>query len=438
MIMPFTLTMPKLSPTMEEGTIAKWHKKTGDFIEAGDLIFEVATDKATVEHNALDSGWLRQILIKDGESAIVNQAVAVLTESKDESIKGYQPEGVQRAEAAPTAESGTDKSHEIEETSALSVKRAPSQVLQPAFVPEVPLKDYAFDSLEPMTSGGRIKASPLARRLAKERGLDLSTVKGTGPGGRIMERDLAKAQPSGIVAFGRREAPKNVPGSYEEEPLTSMRKVISQRLQEAKSYIPHFYVSIKLDADPLIAAREQLKKVDVKVTFNDFITRACALALRQHPEVNSGFNSVNNSIVRFKTIDIAIAVSVQGGLITPIVRHADFKNLGEISLEVKSLATKAKEGKLEPQEYKGGSFTISNLGMYGVSEFIAIINPPQAAILAVSGILPVPVLRNGQIVPGNEITLTLSGDHRVIDGVAGAEFLRTLQKLLENPAALIM
>jgi pyruvate dehydrogenase E2 component (dihydrolipoamide acetyltransferase) len=429
--------MPKLSPTMEEGTIAKWHKKTGDFIEAGDLLFEVATDKATVEHNALDSGWLRQIIINDGETAIVNQAVAILTEDKDESIKGYKPEGAQ-PEVPSTVTTETDKKSEVAATPAPAVQKAAPLALQPSFVPEAPLQDYAFPSQGPMTGSGRIKASPLARKLAKDRGLDLSTVKGTGPGDRIMERDLAKAQSSGIVTFGRREVPKHPPGSYEEEPLTPMRKVISQRLQEAKSYIPHFYVSLKIDAGPIMAAREQLKKLDVKVTFNDFITRACALALRQHPEVNSGFNSVTNSIVRFKTIDIAIAVSIQGGLITPIVRHADFKNLGEISVEVRSLAAKAKEGKLEPQEYKGGSFTISNLGMYGVSEFIAIINPPQAAILAVSGILPVAVVRNGQIVPGNEMTLTLSGDHRVIDGVAGAEFLRTLQKLLENPVGLLL
>jgi pyruvate dehydrogenase E2 component (dihydrolipoamide acetyltransferase) len=217
-----------------------------------------------------------------------------------------------------------------------------------------------------------------------------------------------------------------------------MRKVISQRLQEAKSYIPHFYVSLKIDPQPMMDIREQLKHHGIKVTFNDFVVRASALALRKHPNINSGFNSSTNSILRFKTIDISIAVSLPAGLITPIVRHADFKNIGEISQEVKELAARAKEGKLEPQEYKGGSFTISNLGMYGVSEFIAIINPPQAAILAVSGILEVPVVKNGQIIPGHEMTLTLSGDHRVIDGVAGAEFLKTLQKLLENPSALLI
>ena len=195
---------------------------------------------------------------------------------------------------------------------------------------------------------------------------------------------------------------------------------------------------MKIDAQPLVNVRDQLKNQEIKATYNDFIVRAAALALRQHPEVNSGFNSVTNSLIRFKTIDISIAVSVQGGLITPIVRHADFKNLGEISMEVKALAARAKDGKLEPQEYKGGSFTISNMGMYGVSEFVAIINPPQAAILAVGGMQQVPVVKNGQIVVGTELTLTLSGDHRVIDGVVGAEFLVTMKKLLENPAVLLI
>lgn len=435
--MPFTLTMPKLSPTMEEGTIAKWHKKVGDQVEAGDVLFEVATDKATVEYNALDSGWLRKILIEDGGEAIVNQPVAIFTEEKNESIEGYTPEGLAaKGTSKPSAEVAPKATGEEKEKSQGSPVQA-AAMRQPSFVPEAPLADYNFDQPDgPLPS--RLKISPLARKLAQEKGLDISTVKGTGPGNRIVSQDLAKAQPTGLVVFGRREHPSEAPGAYVEEPLTPMRKVISQRLQEAKSYIPHFYVSMKIDAEPLMNLRDQLKSQEIKVTFNDFIVRACALALRKHPNVNSGFNSVTNSIVRFKTIDISIAVSVPAGLITPIVRHADFKNLGEISLEVKALAAKAKEGKLEPQEYKGGSFTISNLGMYGVSEFIAIINPPQAAILAVSGILPTPVVRNGQIVPGNEMTLTLSGDHRVIDGVAGAEFLRTLQKLLENPAALLI
>lgn len=432
--MPFTLTMPKLSPTMVEGTIVKWHKKEGEYIEADQLLLEVATDKATVEYNALDSGWIRSILIKDGQEAIVNQPIAILTEEKDESIANYKPEGV-TPQAAPAEEEPMKEAGKTDKEAA-PVQAAGAAIRQPAFTPEAPLKQTEF--WRPDQDQSRIKASPLAKKLAKDKGLDLSTVKGTGPGNRIVSSDLSKAQATGVAAFSRTERPTEAPGAYEEEALTPMRKVISQRLQEAKSYIPHFYVSLKIDAQPMMDLRDQLKNSGIKVTFNDFIVRASALALRQHPNVNSGFNSATNSIVRFKTIDISIAVSLPAGLITPILRHADFKNLGEISVEVKELAARAKEGKLESHEYKGGSFTISNLGMYGVSEFIAIINPPQAAILAVSGILSVPVVKNGQVVPGNELTLTLSGDHRVIDGVAGAEFLKTLQKLLENPAVLLV
>lgn len=435
--MPFTLTMPKLSPTMEEGTIAKWHKQVGEFVNADELLFEVATDKATVEYNALDSGWLRKIIVGDGQEAIVNQAVAIFTEEKDESIDNYTPTGAS-AKTTPPMPPPADKT---ETTVSNQAPAQPTLTIQP---PRKPPSSFAPEPQPPVisrdkapSSESRIKASPLARKLAKQKGLDLSTVKGTGPGNRIVSRDLVHAKSMSTAGFGQREQPIEAAGSYIEEALTPMRKVISQRLQEAKSYIPHFYVSLKINAQPLIDIREQLRKHDIKLTFNDFIVRACALALRKHPNVNSGFNSAANSLIRFKTIDISIAVSVQGGLITPIVRHADFKNIGELANEIKALATRAKEGKLEAHEYKGGSFTISNLGMYGVSDFIAIINPPQAAILAVSGILPVPVVNNGQIIPGQEMTLTLSGDHRVIDGVAGAEFLKTLQGLLENPAILL-
>jgi pyruvate dehydrogenase E2 component (dihydrolipoamide acetyltransferase) len=213
---------------------------------------------------------------------------------------------------------------------------------------------------------------------------------------------------------------------------------VAQRLQEAKTFIPHFYITQSIDAEPLIAMRQQLRNLDVKLTYNDFFVRACALALREHPNVNSGFDTVNNAIIKFQTIDISVAVSTDLGLITPIVRHADFKNVGEISVEVRALAKRAKEGKLAPHEYKGGSFTISNLGMYDVTEFIAIINPPQAAILAVGGIQDVPVVRDNVVVPGKVLNVTLSADHRVFDGVAGAEFLQTIRKYLENPAVLLV
>lgn len=431
--MPFALTMPKLSPTMEEGTIAKWHKAVGDHVKAGDLLFEVNTDKATVEHNALDDGYLRKILITEGKSAIVNQPVAIFTEEKSESIEGYTPPGI----PAEAKKEPVEQKKEENAPAAATQQRPAAGLQQPAFVPEAALQHYSFEH-PTETIEKRIPASPLSRKLAKERGLDLSTVKGTGPGGRIVSKDLERAQPAGVVSFGHREAPQIPPGTYEEETLTPMRKVVGQRLQESKSFIPHFYVTQKVDIQPLVAIREQLIAHGIKLTLNDFIVRACALVLRKHPNVNSGFNSVNQTLIRFKTIDISVAVSVDGGLITPIVRNADYKNLGELSVEIRHLAKRAKEGKLEQHEYKGGSFTISNLGMFGITEFQAIINPPQAGILAVGGIQEEAVVKNGQLVAGKTMTFTLSADHRVIDGVAGAEFLKTFKFFIENPAVLLV
>lgn len=428
--MPTTMTMPKLSPTMEEGTIAKWHKKVGEFVEPGDVLFEVSTDKATVEHSALDAGWLRKIIVTEGKKAKVNQPIAIFTEEKEESIEGYKP-------PEAIVEKPQKKEKVEKETPAATPTQQAVPRGQPSFVPEPPLNQYTFTS-PTETSAKRLKASPLARKLAKEKGLDISTVKGSGPGERIVSRDLEQAQAEGKVTFGKRQAPQSAPGTFEEEELSPMRQVIAQRLQDSKSFIPHFYVQQAIDAQPLKDIREQLSTFGTKVSINDLIIRGTALALKEHPNVNSGFNSVNQTLVRFKTIDVAVAVSLPEGLITPIIRHADFKNVGEISVEMRALAKKAKEGKLDPQEYKGGSFTISNLGMYGITDFQAIINPPQAAILAISSILDLPVVKNGTVVPGKVLNLTLSADHRVVDGVAAAQFLKTLQKYLENPAALLV
>lgn len=423
--MPFTFTMPKLSPTMDEGTIAKWHKKEGEFVEAGEVLLEIATDKATVEHQALDEGWLRKILVPERGGATVNQPIAIFTAEKDESIEGFAIQ-----EPPPK--------QEVQEEAALVKKEekpaAAQPISQPAFVPEPPLELEAASQ----PKEGRLVASPLARRLAQKQGLDLSTVKGTGPGGRITSRDLEQAQPAGLVTFGREETPQIAAGSYEEIPLSPMRKIIARRLQESKSFIPHFYVKQVINAQPLVALREQLKAYGLHVTYNDMIVRACALALRQHPHANTGFNSVGQTIIQFKTIDISVAVTVEAGLITPIIRHADYKNLGQISVEVKQLAEKARALKLKEHEYKGGSFCVSNLGMFGITEFAAVINPPQAAILAIGGIEERPVIQDGQVVPGKTLVLTLSADHRVIDGALAAQFLKTVQKLLENPAALLL
>lgn len=418
---------------MEEGAIAKWRIKEGSKVGAGDVIIDVATDKATVEYAAIDGGYLRKILIQEGETARVNQPIAIFTETANESIEGYKPEGEMPAPEAPKAKSEEKK--ETEE--AAPAPKAAGAMQQPAFVPEPPLTGYTFEGpTEPIQ--GRIPASPLARKLAREKGIDLSTVKGSGPHGRIMSRDLDASLPEALVSFYHEEVPPIAPGSYEEQPLNQMRKAIGRRLQESKTFIPHFYVTQEIDAWPMVLLREQFKVGGIKVTVNDFIIRAVALTLRHHPEVNSGYNSVTPAIIRFKTVDVAIAVSLPDGLITPIIRHADYKNLADISTEVRSLAKRAKEGKLAREEYMGGSFTISNLGMYGVRDFTAIINPPQAAILSIGGIQDKPVVKNGQVVPGKRISVTLGADHRVIDGVDSAKFLQTLQKFLENPSLLVV
>lgn len=402
--MPFTVTMPKLSPTMESGTIAKWHKKEGEHVEAGDVLLEVSTDKATVEHSALDEGWLRKILVQEGQDATVNQPIAIFTEAQDESFEGYEAAG--------------------ESASATPPKEEPAKITKEEPQPEKTVH---------ATEQARIFVSPLARKIAKEKNIDLATVQGSGPRGRIVVRDLEeqKARPGKAM-------PKEASGSYREIPLSQMRKIIAQRLQQAKANIPHFYVEKTIDVERLTHFREQLMEAGVKISYNDCVVKACALALKQHPVVNSGFNAQTNTILEFQTIDISIAVSLPEGLITPIVTHADHKSLTEISDEVKSLAAKAKDGKLQPHEFQGGSFTVSNLGMFGVTNFQAIINPPQSAILSVSSILDVPVIKEGKIVPGKIMNVTLSSDHRVVDGVAAAHFLNTLQKFLENPVSLLL
>jgi len=427
--MPTTLKMPKLSPTMESGTIVKWIKREGDFVKAGDVLFEVATDKATVEYTALDEGYLRKILVPEDKEAGVNEAVAVFTETKEESIEGYVPETKKKAQPAAVETVGAQKQQEK--------AKATSSMTQMAFTPSAPLTAYQFAWPRDQVSS-KILASPLAKKLAKEKGVDLASVKGTGPNRRVVSRDVALAQSSAPASFGRKTPPEVAPGFYEEEKLSPMRKVIGERLQGSKTFIPHFYVRQKIHVDDLVEIREQLKASDIKLTFNDFIVRAAALALKEHPKINSGFNSVSNAIIRFKTVDISIAVSIDGGLITPIIRHADYKNIGEISSETKLLAIKAKEGKLEPHEYQGGSFTISNLGMYGIDDFVAVINPPQAAILAIGGIIEEPIVTTGKVKVGKTMMLTLSSDHRVIDGADAALFLQTIKKHLEHPAILLI
>jgi len=438
--MPFTLTMPKLSPTMEEGSIAKWHKKVGDHVEAGDLLLEIATDKATIEHNALDEGWLRQILVEEGKEATVNQPIAIFTEEENESLEGYAADGGSSSKA-PLQEKSSEKEQKLQDKD----EDAPKE--KELAKPSLPKEDKQ-ESENVENDSARIIASPLAKRLAKDQSIDLAALKGSGPRGRIMKRDLEGAakkqtdsQRSFLTSFSlesKKAFPVESEGAFEEITLTPIRKVIAQRLQEAKATIPHFYVQQTVDAENMVALREQLKNLGIAVTFNDIVMRAAALSLRENPVVNSGFDSKKNTLLRFKTVDISVAVSIEGGLITPIVRFADYKSIFEISEEVKTLSKRAKEGKLQPNEYQGGSFTVSNLGMYGVTDFQAIINPPQAAIVAVSGIADAAVVKNGAVTAGKQLNLTLSVDHRAIDGAAAAQFMKTLKLYLENPAVLLI
>ncbi len=422
-----TLTLPKLSPTMEEGTIARWRKREGEWIAAGDILVDIATDKATIEYAALDEGWLRKRLIAEGSGATIYTPFAIVSSDPNEDIES---ELAKLVLAPPVVEQNLSENPIVD-----TVERIPKPRHTHRYVPSPPVSSLPPKNLQ---AGSRVKASPLAKKLAKEQQMDLSTVQGSGPGGRIVSEDLCRAQPLGIVTFGRIESPQHPAGSYLERPLSPMRKAIAERLQFSKQEIPHFYLKQQIDAAPLIACKEQLQTVHLKVSYNDCIVRAVALALRHHPDVNVGFHVENHTLIQYQTVDISVAVTVEGGLITPIVRHADYKNLGQIATEIRSLAQRAKEGKLKEEEYLGGSFSVSNLGMYGIPEFSAVINPPQGAILAVGAIHKGYSLQQGSVVPSPQIVVTLSADHRVIDGAGAARFLKTLKELLENPISLVL
>lgn len=404
--MPFLLTMPKLSPTMEEGTIAKWHKREGEYVEADALLVDITTDKATIEHTALDAGWLRKILLPEGATARINEPLALFTEEEKEEIDSF-------------------------------VLRSQTRI---SHTPSEPVASPS--SLSARTREERRRASPLARRIAKEKGVDLSRLTGTGPAGRITSKDVFRALAAGVPPLsGQAPAFDSVDpeGAYEEIPLSPMRAIIARRLQEAKRTIPHFYLRQCIDAEPLVDLHAQGKKLGHKITLNDLLLRAVALALKEHPELNGGYHETHHTFLRFKSVDIAIAVTVEtGGILTPLLRHADQKSLLEIATERQDLVERARKGKLQEREYKGGSFCISNMGMYGITEFTAIINPPHAAILAVGAITEEPVVRKGVVVPGKRLVLTLSADHRVVDGALVAAFMKTLQNLLENPSSLLL
>lgn len=423
------IKMPKLSPTMEQGTLVKWHKQPGDRVAFGDVLMEVSTDKAVLEHTANEEGWILEILVKEGTKIPVSTPIAVFSTEQNAE---YHLEDLLPKKAETPAETATESVVIAESVPVSSC----TQAYQPAMVfkPEPPLEQpLVFKHVEI-----DCPISPLAKQIAEKEGLDVSGIQGSGPGGRIVKKDLEKAPPKAIAGFGYPTQPNVFPGSYHEESLSPIREVIAERLQAAKISVPHFYVKQTVYATPLLNLLKELKNQNIRLSINDCIVRAAALALKEFPEINSGFNSADNKIVRFETIDISVAVAIPDGIITPIVRCADRKNIGMISAEIKTLAAKAKTQSLKEYEYKGGSFCVSNLGMTGITEFTAIINPPQAAILAVGGIEEKPLVIDGEITVGSVCVLTLSVDHRVIDGYPAALFMKRLQKLLESPAILLL
>lgn len=405
--------MPRLSDTMTEGTVAKWHKKVGDAISEGDLLAEIETDKATMEFESFQEGVLLHIGVQEASTAPVDCILAILGE------QGEDVAAIIEADAKPTQEK------EVEEKPEPVIQEAPVEApkVQPvAPKPEIPVAT--------MTSNGRVKASPLAKRLAKEKGLDISIIQGSGEGGRVIKRDVDNYQ-GGVVRTGLTEE------RYSEEPISQMRKTIAKRLSESKFTAPHFYLSISVDMEHSISSRKAINaKLDHKISFNDIIVKACAMSLREHPTVNSSWRG--DVIRRNEHVNVGVAVAVDDGLLVPVVRYTDTKTLSEISAEVKAFAQAAKEKKLQPADWEGSTFTISNLGMFGIEEFTAIINTPDACILAVGGIQEVPVVKEGQIVPGHVMKLSLSCDHRVVDGASGAAFLQTLKSFIENPITMFV
>ena len=418
--------MPRLSDTMTEGVVAKWHKQIGDSVNEGDLLAEIETDKATMEFEAFpgQEGKLLYIGTGEGESAPVDTVLAILGEDGEdiEALKGGEAPVVE--EKTPVAEMPAPLVPEpVVETP------APVAASTPAAAPVA------------IETDGSIKASPLARKLAADKGVDLSMVKGSGDHGRIVKRDIDSFNPAIHTSPqpGVASAPSVPAGveSFTDTPVSQMRKVIASRLSESKNTAPHFYVTMDIDMDNAIAARKAMNAGgEVKISFNDLVVKACALALKKHPVINSSW--MGDFIRSNHHVHIGVAVAIEDGLLVPVLRHADQMPLAAISTSVKDLAGKAKDKKLQPADWEGNTFTISNLGMFGVEQFTAIVNPPDAGILAVGGIKQVPVVKDGQVVPGNVMKVTLSLDHRAADGASGAAFLQTVKGFLENPVTMLV
>ncbi len=403
--------MEALSPTMEEGRLVEWKKREGDPVRPGEVLAEVETDKAVMELAARVEGVLLKQLVPAGATVAVAKLVGIIGQPGEDisALLGGAPA------PAPAA--------------------APAPVAAPAAAAPAPARTAAPAAAAPAPTGGRLRASPLARKVARERGVDLAALSGTGPEGRIVLRDLDRAPASAAAAT------PIAGGGFRDVPLTQIRKTIAKRLAQSIGPVPTFYLTTEVDMDRTWEAREALNAAaqragdGAKVSFNDIVLKATAAALRAHPACNAWWQ--DDRIRYWDEVHLSVAVAVEDGLITPVVRHADRKSLREISAEVKDLAGRARERRLKPEEYTGGTFSVSNLGMFDIDQFTAIINPPEAGILAVGGIVEKPVVREGAIVPGRRLRLTMSCDHRVIDGATGAAFLRTLKGMLENPLAIV-
>ena len=432
--------MEALSPTMEEGQLVRWLKAEGETVSDGDILAEIETDKATMELVARGHGVLRKVLLHEGGTAPVGSVIAIIADAAED-ISGV----VGGPDAAPAGE---------------AVGAAPSSPPHPPGAP-VPTAEAAkpgpgyspsgegAGEPSPEPGAGRVKASPLARRLAKDADVDLTGIRGSGPGGRIVKRDVQVAREAGPPASPAEASPgkhrlstllRRPEGDFEDVPLSQMRKTIAKRLVESLGPVPHFFLRITADTSRILEARKRLntmlEKDGEKVSINDFVLRATAQALFRHPEVNAHWNG--DTVRRHFRVHLGVAVAVEDGLITPVVRDANLKGLVEISREVRELAARGREKRLQPEEYTGSTFSVSNLGMFGIHEFTGIINPPEAGILAVGGVEDTPVVADGQVVVRPLMKVTMSCDHRVIDGATGARFLQTLKGMLEEPAAILL
>ena len=453
--------MPKLSPTMEEGQLSRWLKKEGDKVSMGEPLAEIDTDKATMEMQALGSGVLRKILIQEGQSAPLGQLIAIIGEP-EEDISALTNQAAKPSQAAETqpAKDATASPDASDAKESDQPKATPTSAPEASDkAPDKAAANVAGNGQDPkQTEGepsGRLIVSPLAARMAAESGIDLRSVSGTGPGGRIIKRDVenligqAKTEPSSISQMPQRHlrAVESGPfqksstaqaSAYRDEPASEMRRTIAKRLVTSLGPIPHFFLTTEIEMDRAAEMRSGINSLDpeLKISLNDIIIKVVAAALMQHPQVNASFQ---DKVVRYyEHADIGVAVAIDEGLNTPIVRSADEKSLSEIAEEVRDLAERARNRKLRPEEFLGASFSISNLGMFGIDEFTAVINPPEGAILAVGAMSPKPVVRDNEVVVRQMMRVTMSCDHRVIDGATGAKFLQTFKKILENPLFLVV